>query len=394
MSSPTAPTLIGDAAYRRRTRARRLRSALVQLAFMLALLVLLAWLAVNVAGNLQLRQIRAGFQFLLAPAGFNIGESLLPFSPADNYVRAFGVGLLNTLRVAVAAIIGATFLGVVVGLARLSQHPLVRSAAGLWVQLSRNIPLLILLLALYLVLTELFPDVTEPWQIGQVLWFSKQGLQVSAPQQLPAALGGGLLLVVLALLVQRGLRQRRASAPSLLHTSVALLLSLLAGLVLAWLGGGWLGGWSHPELDGLAISGGAALSPEFMALLVGLSFFTSGSIAEIVRAGAQAVPQGQWRAGQALGLTRGQTISAIVFPQALRLALPPLASQYMNLIKNSSLAVVIGYPDVVSVANTTINQNGQALECIILIMAVYLAINLLVAFWMNFFNARVTRASH
>jgi general L-amino acid transport system permease protein len=168
-----------------------------------------------------------------------------------------------------------------------------------------------------------------------------------------------------------------------------------AGLVaapLAWLVFGATNGWSRPELDGFLISGGASLTPEFLALWLGLSLFTSASIAELVRAGALAVPIGQWNAALALGLSRRKAIAGVIFPQALRLAIPPLASQYMNLIKNSSLAVVIGYPDLVSIGNTSINQNGQALEVIVIIMAVYLSLNLVVALAMGAVNARVTRA--
>ena len=160
----------------------------------------------------------------------------------------------------------------------------------------------------------------------------------------------------------------------------------------AWLIVGTTMGWSRPLLDGFLISGGASLTPEFLALWLGLALFTSASIAEIVRAGALAVPAGQWDAALALGMTRAQAIAGAIFPQALRLAIPPLASQYMNLIKNSSLAVVIGYPDLVSIGNTSINQNGQALEVIVIIMAVYLSLNLVVSVIMNAVNARVTRA--
>ena len=386
------PILQGDAAFIARERSRRLTSGLMQAGFVLLLLLFLVWLGLNVTDNLQQRQIRAGFQFLLAPAGFNIGESLIDFHPSNSYWLAFIVGLLNTLRAAAAAIVLATILGVVIGLARLSQHPLVRSFAGAWVQLSRNIPLLILLLAIYLVFTELFPDATEPWSLAGLGLFSKEGLQIAAPLYLGVAIWLGLGLGVGAALLGAWWQRRGKLQPSLMRSCMQMLLCFCVGLALAWVLCGMVGGWSHPQVDGLSITGGAALSPEFLALWLGLSFFTSGAIAEIVRAGAQAVPLGQWRAGLALGLTRGETIASIIFPQALRLAIPPLTSQYMSLIKNSSLAVLIGYPDVVSIANTTINQNGQALECILIIMAVYLCINLAVSVVMNFFNARVTSA--
>ncbi|MDB5894391.1 MAG: transporter permease [Rhodoferax sp.] len=392
MSTPP-PEAAGDAAYLARERVRRRTSLLVQGAFVLVLVGLLAWLAVNVSSNLKARQIRAGFDFLFAPAGFNIGESVMAFDSADSYLAAFMAGVLNTLRVALAAVLLATVCGVTIGLARLSHHPMVRGFAGLWVQLSRNIPLLIQLLALYLVFTEWFPDATEPWHLGSGALFSKQGLQLAAPVHLDAAVLSGLGLGAVAAWAAiawpgRGGDQSR----SLMAQCIAAVAALALGMAVAWVGAGVIGGWSSPEVDGLSIVGGAALSPEFIALWIGLSFFTSGAIAEIVRAGAQAVPVGQWHAGLALGMTRSQMIGTVVFPQALRLAIPPLASQYMNLIKNSSLAVVIGYPDIVSIANTAINQNGQALECIVIIMTVYLAINLVVSLVMNALNARVTRA--
>lgn len=387
------PPLIGDEAWRSRERVRRRRGWLLQAAFVAVLAVLFALLARNVAHNLEARQIRTGFGFLAAPAGFEIGESPVAYEPRDSYLQAFGVGVLNTLRVAAASVLLATLAGVVVGLARLARHPMVRTLATGWVELSRNVPLLIQLLVLYLVFTELFPDPYEPWRLGGLALFSKQGLQVAAPVQVAQALLAGLVLAaLLAPLAVGVVRRRAAQAGGVGVLAAAGLAGAGVGLSLGWLGAGVVGGWSVPELEGLAIVGGAALTPEFLTLWLALSFFTSGAIAEIVRAGAEAVPLGQWQAAQALGLTRPQAVSAVIFPQALRLAIPPLASQYMNLIKNSSLAVAIGYPDVVSIANTAINQNGQTLECLALIMAVYLAINLVVAVLMNRLNARVTRA--
>jgi general L-amino acid transport system permease protein len=383
----------GDAAFAARERLLRRRRLLTQAAFVLLLALGLLWLGLNVKANLELRQIRAGFGFLSAPAGFNIGESPIEFGSADSYLMAFAVGVLNTLRVSLAAIVLTTAAGVTIGLARLSHHPLLRGFAGLWVQLSRNIPLLILLLALYLACTEALPESTEAWQLDGVVLLSKQGLQLAAPLLLAQALLGGLLLGGVAAAIGLRLLSRPGRAtPSLLARAGVVLGGVAAGLLLGWIAAGLAGGWSHPVVDGLSVVGGAALSPEFLALWLGLSFFTSGTIAEIVRAGAEAVPLGQWEAAEALGLTRRQSIAIIIFPQALRLAIPPLASQYMNLVKNSSLAVAIGYPDIVSIANTAINQNGQALECIAVIMAVYLSINLLLSLLMNYFNARVTRA--
>jgi general L-amino acid transport system permease protein len=387
MRNDSTPT--GDAAWRAREGARRRREWLLQGALAALLIALVAGLAVNTAANLEARQIRSGFGFLSGTAGFDVGEALIEYSARDTYLRAFAVGVLNTLRVAAASVLLATVLGVAIGLARLALHPLVAGVAAVWVEVSRNIPLLIQLLSIYLVVTQLLPDATNPLDLAGLGLLSKQGLQIAVPQAghlalvlaLAAALGAAWVAYVVA-------RRRTTS----LGDAVAALLAGAAAAVAAWLAAGFVGGWSRPQIDGFMISGGASLTPEFLALWLGLSFFTSGAIAEIVRAGAEAVPRGQWDAALALGLTRGQAIGSVIFPQGLRLAIPPLASQYMNLTKNSSLAVIIGYPDLVSVANTSINQNGQALEVIVVIMGVYLTLNLAISALMNAVNARVTRA--
>jgi general L-amino acid transport system permease protein len=379
---------IGDAAWRARQRARRRREWALQGTLALLLVGLALLFAHNIAANLAARQIKSGFSFLSDPAGFNIGELLFDYSSRDSYLRAFAVGMANTLRVALAGIVLASALGVTIGLMRLARHPLIRAIGGAWVEVFRNVPLLIQLLAIYLFVTELLPEATSAWAIDGAALLSKEGLQIAVP-----AAGGSALLIAFAAMVIGGTAAWLAARRWL--TAGAGLVGLVGGSLLAliaWLAAGAIGGWSQPERDGFLISGGAALTPEFLALWLGLSLFTSGSIAELVRAGALAVPVGQTHAALALGLTRGQSMGAVILPQALRLAIPPLASQYMALVKNSSLAVVIGYPDLVSIANTSINQNGQALEVILIIMAVYLSLNLVIALIMNTINARVTRA--
>jgi len=382
----TKPT--GDAAWRVRERARRLRALAVQGGFALVLVLLVVLLAQNVGANLAARQIKSGFGFLQDPAGFNIGEALFDYDARDSYLRAFGVGLANTVRVALAGIVLASVLGVVVGSMRLSTHPLLRGLGAAFVEVFRNTPLLIQLLAIYLAVTELLPEASDALTVPGVALLSKGGLQVAVPLEAHAALawdvGAGLAAGLVAWLALRRLLTAGAG---------------LAGVVVAFVAGGiaWgavgaSGGWSQPVVNGFLLEGGAALTPEFLALWLGLSLFTGAAIAELVRAGALAVPAGQWNAALALGLSRGQAMVAVIFPQALRLAIPPLASQYMNLIKNSSLAILIGYPDLVSVANTSINQNGQALEAILIIMLVYLSLNIVVAGLMAMVNARVTRA--
>jgi general L-amino acid transport system permease protein len=387
MSSASTPT--GDAAWRARERARRRREWILQGVLATLLIALVAGLALNTAANLEARQIRTGFGFLHDAAGFDVGEALIEYSTRDTYLRAFTAGMLNTLRVAAAGVLLATVLGVAIGLARLALHPFVAGFAAVWVEVSRNIPLLIQLLAIYLVVTELLPDATNPLALAGLGLLSKQGLQIAVPAQGTLALTLAVAAAGLAGWVAFVAARRRMTV---LGAAVAALLAAVAAGFAAWLVSGFIAGWSRPQIDGFMISGGASLTPEFLALWLGLSFFTSGAIAEIVRAGAEAVPRDQWNAALALGMTRSQAISSVVFPQGLRLAIPPLASQYMNLTKNSSLAVIIGYPDLVSVANTTINQNGQALEVIVVIMAVYLTLNLLISAVMNAANARVTRA--
>jgi len=294
----------------------------------------------------------------------------------------------NTLRVAVAGIALASVLGIAVGLLRLSRHPLVAGLCGAWVEVFRNTPLLIQLLAIYLLITELLPGSSEALSADGIALLSKEGLQIAVPEAGALALGCALMAFAL------GAAFGWAAARRWLEVGAGIVAAAAGALAaaLAWLLVGAVVGWSRPALDGFLISGGASLTPEFLALWLGLALFTSAAIAEIVRAGALAVPAGQWHAALALGMTRRQAIAGAIFPQALRLAIPPLASQYMNLIKNSSLAVVIGYPDLVSIANTSINQNGQALEVIVIIMAVYLSLNLVVAVVMNAVNARVMRA--
>jgi general L-amino acid transport system permease protein len=264
----------------------------------------------------------------------------------------------------------------------------VRALCGAYVEVFRNIPLVIQLLAIYLLVTELLPDSSGALSVDGIALLSKEGLQVAVPERGRLALGCALAAFAAgAALGWFGARRWLEVGAGLVAV-----VSGAAAAALAWVAVGLNVGWSKPVLDGFLISGGASLTPEFLALWWGLSLFTSASIAELVRAGALAVPAGQWLAAEALGMRGGQVVAGVVFPQALRLAIPPLASQYMNLIKNSSLAVVIGYPDLVSIANTSINQNGQALEVIVIIMAVYLSLNLVVAVIMGAVNARVTRA--
>lgn len=379
----------GDEAYRQRERTRRRRQWGVQLVVLAALIAFVWLLAHNVSRNLAERSIRSGFDFLQGAANFEIGETMLAFDSGKPVWLAFLNGVLNTIRVAVLAVLTSMVLGAVVGVMRLSKHPILRVLGTAHVEVYRNIPLIIQLFAVYMLITELLPASTEPLHAGSWALLSKAGLQFAVPQQTGLAGMGAFIAGVLTALLVREKERRRVT------DLVASLIGLGAGLAAAlvvWLVFGFYGGWSKPVVSGFMIEGGAALSPEFLALWLGLTFFTSAAIAEIVRAGVLAVRQGQWDAGLALGLTRTQVISYIVFPQSMRLAIPPLTSQFMNLTKNSSLAVVIGYPDIVAIGNSSINITGQALEVIVIIMAVYLFLNLVISVLMNALNARVMRA--
>lgn len=382
--------VIGDAAWRKRESVRKRKEGFWQLLLLFAVAVILGYFICNVSANLQARSIHSGFGFLAERAGIEIGESLISFSSTNTFLKAFFVGLLNTLKVSVVSIITATVLGVIVGLMRLANHPLLRMLGTAHVEFYRNIPLIVQLLLIYMLLTELLPPSMEAIQFGQWALLSKAGLQFSVPLDNTVAMIGGVIAAAISFVAaKRWLRRNSTDLVANLGGGTAA--AIVGGL--AWAAFGAFQGWSHPEMMGFSIEGGASLSPEFLALWIGLTCFTSASIAEIVRAGVLAVPQRQWSASYALGMTPLETISYVIFPQALRLAIPPLSSQYMNLTKNSSLAVIVGYPDLVSIGNSTINLNGQALEVIVIIMVVYLFLNLVISVLMNLLNSRITRGT-
>lgn len=378
---------IGDEAWRSRERARKRREMLIQALFVAGLLLLAGFFVVNVESNLAAKNIKSGFGFLFNRAGFEISDQLVPYSSNDPFWKAFLVGLLNTLKVSGLTIVSATVLGVVVGLMRLARNPMLRFLGAAHVEAYRNIPLLVLLLALYLVVTELLPGVRQAIHLGNWFYLSKTGLLFSVPQ-----MGGSAALFALVASALCGAsffylsRRRYTSFVAGLFAIGAFVVTGLA----VWVGCGAVSGWNHPVQTRFSMRGGLQITPEFLTLWVGLTLFTSASIAEIVRAGVESVRHGQWEAAYALGLTRGEAVSYVIFPQALRLIVPPLSSQFMTLTKNSSLAVMVGYPDLVNVGTTALNVTGQALEVICIIMLVYLTVNLIISLVMNAFNTRVT----
>jgi general L-amino acid transport system permease protein len=372
--------------------SERLRGIVWQALLLLGVVALGWYLVDNTLNNLASRQIRVGFDFLGREAGFEIAETRIAYEPSDNYFRAFLVGLFNTLWVAALGILIATILGTVVGIARLSSNWLVARLASAYVEFMRNIPLLLQLFVWYGIFTELLPSVREAYALGDIAFWSQRGMRLAWPESHPGwgvALWGLLAAVALSAIWSwraRALQRKTGRQPPVFSVNLALLVVLpLAGW---WLGGAPTG-LEKPVLGGFDFQGGATLSPEFLALLLGLSTYTAAFIAEVVRAGILAVDRGQGEAAMSLGLSPSQRMRLITLPQALRVIIPPMTSQYLNLTKNSSLAVAIGYPDLVAVSNTAMNQTGQAIEAIAIIMAVYLTLSLSISAFMNWYNARV-----
>ncbi len=355
--------------------------------------VLAGWYLVhNTLINLEQRKIATGFGFLNLEAGFEIGESyFVPYSAAENYGRAIIVGIQNTLIVSVIGIILATLLGTLVGIARLSSNWLLARLASIFVEGMRNIPLLLQLFIWYAIISNL-PPVRQAVELLPHVTISQRGLRF------PAIIGHPVYLWMLVLFVVGcvGAYLWRKSAVQFqertgkIRPVVLPSLGFMFGLpLIVWLAFGAPLAWELPELRGFNYAGGINLSPELLALTIGLVTYTAAFIAETVRAGILAVPKGQWEASRSLGLNNGRTLRMIILPQALRVIVPPMTSQYLNLTKNSSLAVAIGYPDLVSVLNTAINQTGQAIEGVALIMAAYLTVSLSISAFMNWYNKKI-----
>ena len=372
-------------------RSQAFRGVAYQVLALALLLAAGAYLMSNTLDNMRERGIQSGFDFIGEPAGFAIGESVIPFDAAESYGKAYLVGLSNTLRVALVGIVAATLLGTLVGIGRLSRNLLVRSVCGAYVEITRNIPLLLQLFMWYFAITEFLPPIEEALQPAPHVFFSKNGLQFPLPLWSAGHAGTllGLLAGGVAALLWRSLARRRFEATArALPVVLPGLLLLLAGAVLGWLAGGAPGGLDVPERTEINVVGGGAVTPEYLTMLIGLSVYTAGYIAEVVRAGIQSVVLGQHEAAAALGLSRGHELRLVQLPQALRVIIPPLTSQYLNLTKNSSLAVAVGYPDLVSISATALNQTGRAIECIALVMACYLTLSLLTSALMNVYNSR------
>jgi general L-amino acid transport system permease protein len=352
----------------------RYRQYLYQILFFSVLAAIIGYLYHNVVLNLERQNIASGFGFLKQEAGFFISETMIEFWSEDSYLKAIYVGILNTIKVSAIGNILALSLGILIALANRSSNWLLKKMGTMYIDLFRNIPLLLQLFFWYGLFTEVLPDIQEAINPLPGVYFSQRGFYfpVFEPhfiwKYVAISFFASLFLV---------LKFKR------------LWFFVLPPIV--WLIGGAPLAVSVPELSGFNFSGGYNFSPEFTALLFGLVLYTAAFIAEIVRAGIESVGKGQWEAAASLGLNRSQTMKLVIFPQALRVILPPVTSQFLNLTKNSSLAVGIGYADFVSIMNTVMNQTGQAIESVLIIMAVYLFFSLMTSFVINFYNSRMEK---
>jgi general L-amino acid transport system permease protein len=352
----------------------------------------------NVADNLARNHITSGFGFLDQIAGFDISQTLIDYSvQTSTYGRAFWVGLLNTLLIAVLGIALATILGFVIGIARLSRNWLLANVARAYVEFVRNIPLLLQLLFWYNAVLKALPDMRQSIPIAGVAVLNNRGLFLPQPSFGPglawAALAGVVALAVA--FIWRFIAQRRfertGRQPPVILPGVIL---VIGALILTYAAVGGTIEFEFPQLGRFNVSGGVEILPEFVALLFGLVIYTAAFIAEVVRAGLLSVPRGQSEAAAALGLRRGQILNLIIIPQAKRVIIPPLTNQYLNLTKNSSLAVAIGYPDFVQIfTGTVLNQTGQAVEVVLITLAVYLALSFATSAAMSWYGSRVAFVS-
>jgi general L-amino acid transport system permease protein len=368
----------------------RFLKIVLQLVVLAIVLVVLSILTHNIIINFRRLGLNFGFNFLNSPASFGIGDSAIPYTSTDSFRRALLVGLVNTLRVIIIGIVLATLLGIIAGVARLSDNWLIRQISTTYIELFRNTPLLLQLFFIYQVGFLQLPRPEQPLRLPGPTFLSNRGIDLLWPTA-SARTWIALSLVIASIVVGLMLRQRQLKLMELEGGTAG------QNLQKAWLGAAVIGvlaflfglEWQLPHFENGDVQGGLYLSSEYGALLFGLVLYTGAFIAEVVRAGIQSVSKGQWEASRALGLHSNLAMRLVVFPQALRVMIPPLTSEYANLAKNSSLAAGIAYADFFQIAFTINNQTGRVIEVVLLIMIHYLMINLIISLGMNWFNQRV-----
>jgi general L-amino acid transport system permease protein len=369
------------------------RSVAFQFIAVVALVFFVYTIVNNALTNLESRGIATGFDFLDQRAGFGIGLTLIDFGSSSTYGRTFFVGLLNTALVSALGIFFATILGFLLGIARLSSNWLVSRFAAVYIEIFRNIPLLLQIFFWYFAVLQVLPSPKQSISVGEMIFLNVRGLFIPKPvlesggSLVVAAFIIGLIVTVCIGIWAKNRQKLTGQQTPMLKIAIGLIVALpLATYVVL----GMPISAEYPQLKGFNFKGGISIIPELAALLVALSVYTASFIAEIVRSGINAVSHGQTEAAMSLGIPRSKTLKLVVIPQALRIIIPPLTSQYLNLTKNSSLAMAIGYPDLVSVfAGTTLNQTGQAIEIIAMTMAVYLVLSLVTSALMNLYNRKV-----
>jgi len=370
----------------------QLPAILTQVLLVGAILYVALQLFHNTQANLEARNIASGFRFLSVEGGLPINDSLLAYSPADTYGRAFTIGILNTLFVSALSIMLATILGVLVGVARVSSNWLVARLAAVYVEVLRNVPLLLTLFFCYSTLLAFLPSPRKSLAPFGGIFINNRGVFIPRPLFQEGigwvflALGAAIVASVVLVRVSKRMRDETGNAPPSGWISLGLILGLPAAVYFFT---GQPLEFDAPVLSGFNFKGGMILRPEFTALLIGLVMYTAAFIGENVRSGIQSVDKGQLEAAKALGLKSGVIMRKVILPQTLRVCIPTTTNDYTSLVKNSSLAVAIGYPDMVSIGGTIIGQNDQAIEVIGMWMAVYLSINLIVSLVMNWLNAKV-----
>jgi general L-amino acid transport system permease protein len=368
------------------------RGILFQILTLLVVALLAYYLVSNTVTNLRRQGIATGFGFLNKEASFEIGEAVIPYSAADTYARALLVGVLNTIKVAFIGILLTLLLGTIIGVSRLSSNWLISKLASVYIEVMQDIPILLQLFFWYAIFYETLPSVREAISPGAGIYLCNRGVAFTIPEANPAHkwMLLALLLACVTSYILRRWAKKRQEKTGLYFPVFRVSMAIIIGLpLIIWLAFGAPMKLNAPKLVGFNFVGGLTVSPEFMGVLLGLVLYTSAFVAEVVRAGIQSVGKGQREAAMSLGLRPTLVLNLVILPQALRVIVPPLTSQMLNLTKNSSLAVAIGYPDFVSVANTTINQTGQSIEGVALIMAVYLTFSLSTTAFINWYNKRV-----
>ena len=370
-------------------RNSRILTVIAQVAILAIVIAIFFFFGNNLASNFRRLGLNFGFEFLTRNASFDIANPPIEYSPTDPYFKAILVGLVNSLQVMFFGIIIATILGITVGIGRLSNNWLVRKLATIYVETLRNTPLLLQLFFWYFAVFLKLPRIENSLNVGNTIYLSNRGMSIPwFISNLQSWLS--FIVIITAIISAIFFWRKRIKVIEETGDSGQNWLYLLIGSLIIAVAAFFFGiDWNLPQYESTSITGGINLSPEFATLLIGLSIYTASFIAEVVRAGIQSVSKGQWEAARALGLKPGLVMQLVIFPQALRVMIPPLTSEFLNLAKNSSLAIAIGYNDVYAISNTISNQTGKAVEILLILVSIYLTINLIISLAMNRLNKSV-----